>query len=395
MAANAKRVVAGALLIVLAAANAAAQRGQEAGLGGTITDATGAVLAGVQVTVSSPQLIGGPQIAATDDRGLYRFPALLPGFYDLSASHPGFERGQRSSIEIPVGLVLTVDLRLRLTAVESHVVVEGIPSVIDVQSSASPASISRALLENLPVPLGSRSIVDVAELIPGITRGVAFGGPALVMPLSVDGTASNDPMIGFPAASPSINWLDTMQVVSVGARAEYGENTNARINVVTRSGANRVSGLGEYWWTLSRWTTWNDNLYQWWNLAGQAGGPIARDRIWFFGGVDYFRQTYRPFTFTGPLSADEPAVETHEPKLLLKLSAAPAPTMRLEGFVERHDGRSYNDNAGPSVGPEAVSNSRYPERLYNLRYTWTLSDRMLLEARYGHFEARPGIRTVD
>ena len=66
------------------------------------------------------------------------------------------------------------------------------------------------------------------------------------MPLSVDGTASNDPMIGFPAASPSINWLDTMQVVSVGAPAEYGENTNARINVVTRSGANRVSGLGEY-----------------------------------------------------------------------------------------------------------------------------------------------------
>ena len=361
MAANAKRVVAGALLIVLVAANAAAQRGQEVGLGGTITDATGAVLAGVQVTVSSPQLIGGPQIAATDDRGLYRFPALLPGFYDLSASHPGFERGERLSIEIPVGLVLTVDLRLRLTAVESRVLVEGIPSGIDVQSSASPASISRALLENLPAPLTSRSIVDVAELLPGITRGVAFGGPALVMPLSVDGTASNDPMIGLPAASPSINWLDSMQVVSVGAPAEYGENTNARINVVTRSGANRVSGLGEYWWTLSRWTTWNDNLNQWWNVAGQAGGPIARDRIWFFGGVDYFRQTYRPFTFTGPRSADEPAVETHEPKLLLKLSAAPAPAMRLEGFIERHDGRSYNDNAGPSVTPEAVSNTRYPE----------------------------------
>ena len=128
MAANAKRVAAGALLIVLAAANAAAQRGQEAGLGGTITDATGAVLAGVQVTVSSPQLIGGPQIAATDDRGLYRFPALLPGVYDLSASHPGFERVQRSSIEIPVGFVLTVDLRLRITPVESRVDCRGDPA---------------------------------------------------------------------------------------------------------------------------------------------------------------------------------------------------------------------------------------------------------------------------
>jgi outer membrane receptor protein involved in Fe transport len=61
--------------------------------------------------------------------------------------------------------------------------------------------------------------------------------------------------------------------------------------------------------------------------------------------------------------------------------------MRLEGFIERHDGRSYNGNAGPDVGPEAVSNNRYPERLYNLRYNWTPSDRWLLEARYGQFES--------
>jgi outer membrane receptor protein involved in Fe transport len=386
MVGNLGRAITVALFVWVTTSDAAAQRGQQAGLGGTVTDATGAVLAGVQLTITSPQLIGGPQTTESDATGVYRFPALLPGSYALTAAHPGFERLERSGIELPVGIAVTLDVRLRLTPVATRVDVEGVVPAIDVQSSSSPATIERALLENLPAPL-SRSIVDVAELIPGITRGVGFGGPAFVMPISIDGTGSNDPQIGFPAALPSINWLDSMQAVSVAAPAEYGENTNARINVVTRSGANQLSGLGEYWWTLSRWTTWGDELYEWWNAAGQAGGPILRDRLWFFGGVDYFRNTYRPFRFTGPRPPGEPAVENHEPRLLLKLSAAPSAAMRLEGFIERHDGRSYNTNAGPAVSPEAVANSRNAERLYNLRYTWRLSDRTLFEARYGRFDS--------
>ena len=365
MVGNRFRVAACGLLIWGAAAQASAQRGQQASLGGTITDATGAVLSGVQLTVRSPQLIGGPQTVESDASGIYRFRSLLPGSYDLKATHSGFEGFDRSGIELPVGVGVTVDLRLRLTAVEARVDVAGVVPAIDVQSAASPATIPLPLLENLPMPL-SRSIVEIADLAPGVNRGVAFGGPALVMPFSVDGTGNSDPLIGAPAMNPSINWLDSMQIVAVGARAEYGENTNARINVVTRSGSNRLSGLGEYWWTLSRWTTWGDELYDYWNLAGQAGGPLLPDRVWFFTGVDYFRNTYRPFTFQGQRAPGEPSVEAHQPKLLLKLSAAPAGRMRLEGFVERHDGRVYNANAGPSVTPEAVSNTRNPERLYNL-----------------------------
>jgi hypothetical protein len=379
------RMGAAAVLIALAASDASAQRGQQASLGGTVTDATGAALAGVQLTIRSPQLIGGPLTAESDASGVYRFPSLLPGSYDLTAAHKDFETLSRSGIELPVGVGVTVDVRLPLTPVEARVDVKGVAPAIDVRSSASPATIARPFLENLPMPL-NRSIVALADLAPGINRGVAFGGPALVMPFSVDGTANNDPMYGFPASSPSINWLDSMQIVSVGAPAEYGENTNARINVVSRSGSNRLSGLGEYWWTLSRWSAWGDELYDYWSIAGQAGGPIRRDRVWFFTGVDYFRNTYRPFSFQGPRAPGEPAVENHQPKLLLKLTAAPAPAMRLEGFVERHEVRSYNSNAGLGVTPDALSNTQNPEQLYNLRYTWRVSKRTLFEARYGRFQ---------
>ena len=213
-------LLAAVLIFACTPSFAAAQLGQDAGLTGTITDDTGAVLAGATLTTSSPQLIGGPRTTQSDASGIYRFPALPPGTYTVIAAHAGFEQAMLGGIELPVGLALTVDVRLRLTAIASRIDVEGVIPAIDVQSSSSPTRIDRAILENLPAPLG-RSITDVAELAPGVTRGVAFGGPAFVMPVSADGTDLNDPVLGFPSPGPRINWTESIQIVSVGAPAEY------------------------------------------------------------------------------------------------------------------------------------------------------------------------------
>jgi hypothetical protein len=388
-----RRVLAAVLLLTLAASEARAQRGQGAGLTGSITDETGGVLAGVTLTITSPQLIGGPRTTESDAVGIYRFSVLPQGSYALTATHLGFEQVTHRNIELPVGLALTVDIRLRLSPLESRVDLEGVIPTIDVQSSSSPARIDRAIVENLPAPL-SQSIVDVAELAPGVTSGVAFGGPSFIMPVSTDGTVTTDPAIGFPAAGPRLNWAESIQVVSVAAPAEYGEYTSARINVVTRSGGNRYSGLGEYWTTGPRWTDSNRGslppgmfqpleILEWRNVAGQVGGPVIRNRLWFFAGWDYYQFAYRPPSFSGPRSPDEPAASTRESRVLGKLSAAPTDTMRLDGFVEHDGGRSFNDNVGLDVPPEAISSTRYPRRVYNLRYIWSASDRTIVEARYG------------
>ncbi len=376
-----------------------AQRGQQASLAGTVTDDTGAVLPGARVTISSPELIGGARSLIADERGTYRFAALLPGTYLVVATHAGFATTQRANVEVGVGMEATVDLRLPVAGTEVIVTVDAVVPAVDVRSASWPATLSRPFLEHTPVSPLTRSVVDLVELAPGISRNVAWGGPAGVMKLSRDGTDSNDPSIGFPDAGPRVNWIDSIQVVSVGAPAEYGEFTNARINVVTRSGANRYSGLGEAWTTGPQWTQSNRGglpedtfrpaeTLEWWNVTGQAGGPVARDRAWFFGGFDYFRQSYRAFGFTGPRSEDEPAFTQQEPRLLAKLSVAPTSALRIEGFVERLDGSSRNDNAGPSVAPEARSSSQYPQAFYNLRATWQLGARTLLEGRYGGFNGR-------
>lgn len=388
-----------ALLTVLAAPQTVrAQRGQQASLAGTVTDATGAVLAGAVVTITSPQSIGGPVTVSTDVRGQYRMAALLPGIYVVAASYPGLTTMTREQVEVGAGLEVTVDLRLPVEGRDVTVQVEGVAPAVDVRSAAWPATVPRSYLEQAPVPL-SRSVLEVVEVVPGISRAVAWGGPAGVMKLSRDGTDSNDPSIGFADAGPRINWIDSIQVVSVGAPAEYGEFTNARINVVTRSGSNRYSGLTEAWTTGSRWTQSNrgslpagaftpQETLEWWNAAAQVGGPVRLDRVWFFGGVDVYRQAVRAFGFTGPRTADEPAFTQQEPRGLAKLSAAPANGLRLEGFVERLDGRTRNDNAGPNVSTEARSSSEYPQAFYNARSTWQVSARTLVEARYGGFNAR-------
>ena len=388
---NAQRRCTAAVLTALTVATAVparAQRGQTAGLAGLVRDATDAPLAGVVITVASPQQIGGPQTVRSDAEGQYRFAALLPGTYTLTASLQGFETLHRRGVELPAGLGLTLDLALTVAPVDTTVEVIGVVPAVDVRSSASPQLIERELLENLPIE--SRAVSAYIDLAPGIARGVALGGAAGANPISVDGTNATDPVQHEPQGAPVVQWLDSLQVVSVGANAEYGEYTTARLNAVTRSGTNRFSGLGEYWWTRSAWAKWNE-LLEWSNSDGQLGGPIARDRVWFFAGTEYYKNVYRVSAFASqPRTPDEPLADSRERKLIAKLTTAPATALRLEGYATRNTGDSINGNAGPRFKPEALALFSGGQDLQNLRLTWTLRDRTLVEAHYGRFHGLSG-----
>ena len=163
--------------------HAFAQRGQDAGLVGTVRDASGGVLAGATVTVSSPELIGGAQASTTDPQGAYRFPFLPPGQYEIIVEHTRFTRTQRSDVRLLPGLTLTVDFSLDVTAVNETVLVTGAAPLVDVRTSASPTLIGRRLIENLPL---SRPVSDSVNLAPGVIRGVAFGGSFLSNPFSLE-----------------------------------------------------------------------------------------------------------------------------------------------------------------------------------------------------------------
>ena len=373
-----------------------AQRGQDAGLVGTIRDGTGAVLTEVTVTVSSAQLIGQPRTAATDGEGKYRFPFLPPGIYDIIAEHAGFKSGRRASVSLVPSLTFTVDFQLDIASVEETVRVEAPPPpAIDVHTSSSSVLIDRQLLENLPL---SRTVSDLVNLVPGVVRDVGFGGTAFANPLLLDGTSGNEPGFGTPTVHPNLNWIDELQVASLGADARFGEYTGAQANAITRSGSNRFNALGEYWMTGSNWTGNNRGslspelqedfrpieILERWDATAQVGGPIVKNRLWLFSGVEAYRDAVRPSDFEGiPRTPEEPKAVVKERKFIGKLTAAVSQDVRAEGYFAHTTSDGSGGNAGPLVEPDALSTDSQTEPMWNARLLWTMGSRGFLEVRHG------------
>jgi outer membrane receptor protein involved in Fe transport len=359
-------------------------------LTGTITDSTGAVVPGVTVSISSPSLIGGTHSTVSDGQGVYRFPALQPGVYELTAELQGFRSVKVTDIKLPLGATITVDAAMaQLTATET-VIVSGRGAMVDVKSSASNTQIDNELLQNLPT---QRFQPDVINLAPGITNNVAYGGTADSNALLIDGVDVSDPDGGSAWSFFNYNWIQEVQVVGLGANAEYGEFTGAAANSIVRSGANRFSGLFEYLTERNSWLSDNTgNLPEdlradfkpreidtWWDTTAQVGGPIKQDKLWFFTGVQYFKQLDRPAGFNGPFTSEK------DPRYIGKINWAASPNVKVEGFYEWDKYDITGRGAGPDRPPETTVIEPAPETNWNGRVTWTINAKTLLDVRNGGY----------
>jgi Carboxypeptidase regulatory-like domain/TonB dependent receptor-like, beta-barrel len=390
-----------------------AQQGQAAMTVGEVRDASGAVLAHATVTVSSPSLIGGAQAATTGSEGLYQITALSPGDYVVTAAASGFRPQRHSAVTLLPGATVTVDFILTPAGVEETVTVTAAePSALDVRTSASSTVIRRPLLDNLPL---NRTVSSYVNLVPGVVGFfdvgvVAFGSSSMANPFTLDGASGNDPafgtpsmLSGVPAAAPSSSWIEEVQVVALGADAQFGEYTGAPINAITRSGSNAFAGTADYWTTRPNWVANNRgslsqlfasrfrplDLMERWSATAQLGGPIRHDKLWFFTGVDVYRNITRPAGFAAIASPPEDTVAAlNEPKWLGKLSAAPHASVRFETYLARDRSTTTGRNASPTVKPEALKTERVPEILWNTRVTWVVSDHTFVEGQHGGHSTR-------
>jgi hypothetical protein len=395
-----RRVILSTVAAMLIGAPAAfAQRGQDAALLGSIRDTSGAALAGARLTVSSARLLGGSLSTVADQQGDYRFPFLPPGDYQIVAAHDGFKGVKREGVTLVPGLTFSVDFTLVLAVPNETVLVEGVPPVVDVHTSATPVSIDHTLLENLPL---SKVVSEAVNLAPGVIRDVGYGGSVRSNPISLDGASGNEPSWGTPTVTPNLNWIDELQIVSVGADAQYGEFTGVRENAITRSGSNAFSGLADVWTVRPSWTGNNRGsltpqlqerfrpleIVRRWDSDVQVGGPVLMDRLWFFAGAEVYRDAYRPAGFSGvPKSPNDPKVDSRDSKYIAKLTGALKPAMRVDGYYA-HDARyATGVNAGPLVRPDARLDFDRAETIWNARLQWTLSPHAFLDMRHGGHRA--------
>lgn len=372
-------------------AEARAQGTQSSTITGIAIDGTRAVVPGVAVTIASPALIGGPRAATTDVDGAYRFTSLAPGSYEVTATLQGFRSMLYENVRLAAGMTITLDFELQVAPVAEAVTVPGTGVTIDVKSSASPTHLEQDLLQNLPT---RRSLPALINLTPGVSGDVSFGGSQASNALYVDGVSTTEANFQEPRTRFNYNWVQEVQVVALGADAEHGQFTGVAANSVLRSGSNRFSGLAEYWTIRPAWVGRNTSslttalrdefkpreVLTFWDSGVQLGGPLRRDRVWFFSGVQYSHHDDRPAGFNGPGSRDE-----RDRQFLTKLTAAPASAVRLEGFYEGGLYTIHGDEIDRFRPIEASQDVRAPQNTWNAQLTWTISDRTLFQGRASGF----------
>jgi hypothetical protein len=338
--------------LVLASSNAWAQT--RSSITGTVKDSSGGVLPGVAVSLDSPQLVGGQQNVITNERGEYRFIDLPPGTYELTAALTGMQTARRTGLALRFATTATIDLVLGIGGATETVVVEGRAPVVDVTTAEATTKIEATLLEDTPVTRNQAGgAAELIQLSPGIVAHSSFGGARDANELLLDGSPTTIPeRQGTNAAVVNSNWLQEIQVVSLGASAEYGDFTGTVANFVVRSGSNDFHGMAEYKTVRPSWTSDNTGslppniqsrfnsleVLTNWDALAQVGGPIMKDKLFFFAGFEYAKNRSR--------SPGAPAIgENNAPRSIGKLTWAASKTVRVEGTLNSSNSTTNSGGA--------------------------------------------------
>ena len=308
------------LLSVLLAVPAAAQE-QRGAIEGTVQDAQHAVIPGATVTALN---LGQDAAVSTvsDASGAFRFPALAPGYYDVTASIPGFTAMKFARVEVLLGQIKRLSFVLEIAAVAEEVRVSASSPLVDTRQSARGFSLRQDTIDLLPKGRDFTSLVSQA---PGANQEPKLGG------LSIDGASASENrfvvngiettnlLSGVSGHAVLPEFVDELQVKSSGYAAEYGGSTGGVINVVTKSGTNAWRGDvlvnfesdtldGGPRQTLRRvptdstrseYVTYPEDAYSRVEPGVAVGGPIKRDHAWLFTAYQpAVIHTERTVTFT-------------------------------------------------------------------------------------------------
>jgi hypothetical protein len=427
---------------------------QQASITGVVKDVSGAVLPGVTVEASSPILIEKARSAVTDGTGQYRIVSLPSGTYTITFTLPGFNTVKREGIELAGTLTATVDIELRVGALEETITVSGETPVVDVQSARRQAVIDGNLLQAIPT---SRSYNNVLQLVPGVDPGTAqiqlsptmllftaHGGSTQDGRLTVDGVNTGASRGGSGVSGYVPDMQNTQEVAfSISGNLGEAETGGPQMTIVPKSGGNRFSG--SFFATGineglqgSNFTTRLQQaglvappkILRLFDVQAAVGGPISKDHLWFFYNYRIVgRADAQPGIFANK-NAGDPAKWTYNPDFALqgrndttrrinalRLTWQITTRNKLSAFYDHQPactGAGWVDGAGAcrtsapgdgwiqggsqvngffGAGPNAPETGDYqynPQRVQQVKWQAPVTSRLLLEAAAGVYASRWG-----
>ncbi len=411
----------GLSLVILSTACFAQAPVGRATLSGSVTDPTGASVANAKVTVTNPA-IGLTRTTQTTAAGLYSFPDLPVGTYDLTVEQSGFKTVKRTGLPLAVGAVAAFDVALELgTTQETVSVTAEVPVVETTRSQTSTVVNTQAVAE---LPINGRNFLDFTVLTPGVARDptrtgdLAFGGQrGTANSLLVDGSDSNNVFFSQSLGragssrnpySVSQDAVQEFQVNTNGYAPEVGRAGGGVINVITKSGTNDFHGTGfEFFRDKAlNANSWENNrrgipkrAYHFNQFGGNLGGPVVKNKLFFFFNYDGQRNTTpNPVFFTVPVPSDP--LSQQAAQSLQKYLTPYSNALNNDVYLGKVDWEitnnqrlsvRYNANrfvgqnfefTGPSSSAEHTGNSNVTTDNVALDHTLTIGALSVLESRF-------------
>jgi hypothetical protein len=381
------------------AADARAQT-QTGTVEGKVADQQGAVLPGVTVTLTGPQ---GAQATVSDTEGFYRFVGVAPATYVLKVELSGFRPQEKADVVVGMGKTVLAEFALQVGGVSETIEVSA-ASEVDVTSSSTHTNLSSDLLALMPIY--SSTSTGLLNAAPGINNSSAYGGQASYgNALLMDGVDTRDPEGGSAWTFFNQNLIQEVQIGGLGAPAEYGGFTGAIINTVTKSGGNLYSGLFSMRYTKDSLAS--NNISQaildknpalgdaaitkkLADYTVQIGGPIKKDKAFFFASIQRYSATTDPI---GPVANASDV----SPRFNLKFTLQPSPSNTLI-LGTQYD--SYNVKGRVGYWPAAQATDRQtveedaPEWVWNAQWRKVWSN-TFLEAKFTGYTGYYNLDPVD
>jgi outer membrane receptor protein involved in Fe transport len=305
-------LVLGVFLGVILAPNGAAQT-TTGSVSGTVSDSSGAVIRGAAVAVRNVDT-GAVRSATSNDDGIFTVPLLTPGIYEATAEAAGFGAGRVANIVVALGSDANVKLVLEPAGVQAAVTVSADAPLIETTRSSVSSVVNERMIQNLPT--NGRNFIDFVLSTPGVVRDearlgdIVFAGQrGTLNSLIVDGADNNNTFFGQALGRTgsgrapyqfSQDAVKEFQVNMNAYSAEYGRAGGAVINVVTKSGTNDFHGSAFYFYRdkdikskdyIDVVNNRPEAPYHFDQFGASLGGPIARDRLFFFANYDGQRNT--------------------------------------------------------------------------------------------------------
>jgi len=288
-------------------------------ISGTVTDSSARVVKDVKIIFTNIAT-GVTREVTTNDEGVYSAPNLLPGTYEARFTAPGFKTDKRGGIELTVGAALVLDMTLTVGAVQESVVVQSEVPAVQLTTSDISSVVNGTTVRELP--LNGRSWTDLAELQPGVnaihtqpdfSAGTDRGNRGFGQQLTIsgarpqqnnyrlDGVSLNDYANGAPGSvlggSLGVDAIQEFSVITSNYEADYGKTSGGVVNAITRSGTNQLHGStyeflrnakldAKNYFDVGNIPPFKRNQF-----GGTLGGPILKDRTFFFADFEGIRQS--------------------------------------------------------------------------------------------------------